>query len=1016
MVKKIISNSGIQFLKQEIIIDLNNDVQKNIRFFERYDSATASDILEYAHFLSSENIVVSKRSLLKNGFINYRGEVNDELNLNLLEVLDTETNTYSVGDVETAIECFEGKWIPLPFFRKNYDDNFIYSPTNWSRMNFKVKEKKGATYVLDCIVAFDTKLALTNTSHSQPFFTENEMSMNLGLCSNEDLLLKYCGGDEPNSPLDRYVESLYTDAGRSKNSYFPRKHCAFYIYFIKYIEKLKLLPDVELINSQQKESVDVDLVLDVGNARTCGVLFDYHDSDDIFNQAEKLILTDLSDPRKSYDHSFSMRLAFSTASFGNFRMSENQFKWPSILRLGSEAKDLIYSNDTSSTDGIFSVNNHSSPKRYLWDTKEARVQWEFIDSSNDNPIKSVFIEGVSDYFNSDGSLNLDGSINLESKYSKRSLMTFVFLEILCHAYSQMNSIEFREKHGSFSTPRSLKRLVVTCPTAMTNKEQYELRKAAQEARVVLNKIYGLSEDHVVTFKEATKSVTIVPSLRDLKLNQNEFKDKEDWSYDEATSCQLVYLYAEISKRYLNNCADYFELYGKKRTDLGEYEKKSVTIGSVDIGGGTTDLMICSYKYNDGGKTVITPVPHFWESFNYAGDDLVKEIISQVILDGEISNSEYNGTQGVIYNKLKEIGCTDVYQKMSLFFGENVAKMHFNHKKRRQDFNLQVCLPIAYKYLELTEKESENISLNFRDFFPTNTPSQKLLDDFNDHFGFRFEELEWKFNLNRINEIITTVFDSLLKKLSSVLYAYGCDIVLLAGRPTLLSQIESLFTKFYPVVPNRIISLNKYRVGKWYPFQDGSGYFEDQKSIVAVGAMIGMLGSKLDVLDNFRIDMSEFKEKMTSSAKFFGKYEKETQNLSHIYITPEENRNAIEVAGIPFSIGTQQLQLESYPSKPVFVFDFNHEEIEKKARARATDNNPNTIREQVERLKQNISSNMPLKVRIGRNYRENPELLEIDSITDSNREDISPSLFELRLQTLPSADGYWLDSGAFNIGI
>ena len=87
-------------------------------------------------------------------------------------------------------------------------------------------------------------------------------------------------------------------------------------------------------------------------------------------------------------------------------------------------------------------------------------------------------------------------------------------------------------------------------------------------------------------------------------------------------------------------------------------------------------------------------------------------------------------------------------------------------------------------------------------------------------------------------------DGLLKKISVALAEYGCDIVLLSGRPCSLKPIEDIFLKYYPVNPNRLKVLNDYRVGRWYPFQDGNGFFENQKSVVAVGALVGYICSEL----------------------------------------------------------------------------------------------------------------------------------------------------------------------------
>lgn len=69
----------------------------------------------------------------------------------------------------------------------------------------------------------------------------------------------------------------------------------------------------------------VDLVLDIGNSRTCGVLFEEGD----FTKSKMLELRNLSKPWISYENkSFDMRIAFRKADFGNdIVLDEDIFQW-----------------------------------------------------------------------------------------------------------------------------------------------------------------------------------------------------------------------------------------------------------------------------------------------------------------------------------------------------------------------------------------------------------------------------------------------------------------------------------------------------------------------------------------------------------------------------------------------------------------------------------------------------------------------------------------------------------------
>ena len=72
-------------------------------------------------------------------------------------------------------------------------------------------------------------------------------------------------------------------------------------------------PDVTLHDNKRRD-IFVDLVLDIGNSRTCGILFEEGD----FARGKMLELRDLSLPWISYENkTYDMRVVFRKADFGN---------------------------------------------------------------------------------------------------------------------------------------------------------------------------------------------------------------------------------------------------------------------------------------------------------------------------------------------------------------------------------------------------------------------------------------------------------------------------------------------------------------------------------------------------------------------------------------------------------------------------------------------------------------------------------------------------------------------------
>ncbi|MFM9947416.1 MAG: virulence factor SrfB [Saprospiraceae bacterium] len=1016
----LVANSGIQFLNFSLEIDPNADLVKSIRFWENVDMERQKIILEYAHFLVESEIWVSKRQLAEEGFLLEDGKLVEDINLTLLTPLDEENECYAINNIEASLEYFENQWIPLPFFERKSSGYFDFGPTNWARMKLVpvVNQKRTKEYTV--VLIFDTMLAQNPNDKESPFISKDKDYTEFSLCGDLDILLNYCDARYDCEWVDDYIGKLVYGAGNSRPDEFPElKYLAHYIYFIKYIQQIGVLPEIQLYNNRIEDALNVDMVIDIGNSRTFGILMESPKGKAFeFTEVKELKIQDLSDPIHSYEEPFDMRLAFHQNDFGEISFHSKKFQWPSFVRVGKEAKRLIYqSTNLFSTDGTESITNHSSPKRYLWDNEESNLQWELIRTDSKESMKAIYIEGISEQFSSDGTLAKSKSLfGITSNFSRSSLMTFVFLEILAHAMVQINSFEFRRKHGDSSKPRRLRWLVVTCPTAMVKAEQIALRQSAQDAAIALNRYFSATFNEEYDERADKSKVTVIPSPKDLEKNLSQIDTRKDWIYDEATCCQLVYLYAEISKRYLNKCEKYFSLYGKKRQDLYDYDKKSITVGSIDIGAGTTDLMICAYKYEEAGTAVLTPVPLYWESFSHAGDDLLKEIIRQVILEGKIDKEEFRGCSGVIENAVRDRKIKDVESRLNNFFGPDTSSMDYTVRQMRKKFNTQISIPIAEQYLEHAGLEKEDRVVDFKELFPLHKPNAELLNFFEERFEFRFEDIKWKLSAGKVNEIIETVFEPMIKHISTLLHVKGCDFVLLAGRPASLEKINQLFLKFYPVSPDRIICLNDYRVGRWYPFQDGNGYLTDKKSIVAVGAAVAMMGGKLDQLQGFRLNMETIKEKLISTAEYFGIYDGNTSRVDKIFIEPEVNKSQIQVAGLPIMIGFKRLPAASYPGRIIYSLDFDDDKILERKLNQLGGMDSELIHREIEEYKTNLKNRMPFKIRLLREYRQDREILIIESIEDKDRESLPKSILQLKLKTMDEHNGHWKDTGAFYLRV
>lgn len=139
------------------------------------------------------------------------------------------------------------------------------------------------------------------------------------------------------------------------------------------------VPELKIVTGTlSSQPVAVDLITDVGNTHTCGVIIEDHgEANDGLRQTMELQVRSLSEPQFMNALMFTSRLAFAEARFGKQHFSvesgrDEAFVWPSIVRVGDEARKLAMQRlGTEGNSGI------SSPRRYLWDETPAAQEWRF---------------------------------------------------------------------------------------------------------------------------------------------------------------------------------------------------------------------------------------------------------------------------------------------------------------------------------------------------------------------------------------------------------------------------------------------------------------------------------------------------------------------------------------------------------------------------------------------------------------------------------------------------------------
>lgn len=1016
----LIANSGIQLLT--VPLEINMQEKFTMWFHEWSDESGEDWVLDLVYELTDDNgtSFFKKKELYDGGFFAESQSEFTENDLRDKGIVplrrDDQMMPGVLGEIyklsfadkrNNTLEKFENVWLPLPYFHKRTEKRYSFGPLNWARFKMVPRESTEAKKMYDVIIALDTRATYETDPHNErPAFPDQfKREMSFMVCTDEYKVMDFCAPSKEYSYIDNYLFKLVhpdlQNPSQIKGNSKKLNHIASYVFLIEYIASRNCFPKLILYKDKDVEFKKIDMVVDIGNSSTTALLVE--DGCENFNQVAKLRLTDLTEPItydkdgnpeiRSYGDSFDMRLAFRRASFGDFGPKETrQFVHPSLVRLGHEANTLIHKSTQSKSSEALST--YSSPKRYLWDGRPNKEEWQFLVTDGD-PVDNHILQlnGITNQLKQNGEIDLEGHGGKTYHYSRRSLMTFAFLEMLVQARMQINSNQYREVRGKKEMPRKLNRLIITCPTAMSKLEREKLLQCARNAVILLE---NFEYTNVKDNPKPGSSIEIVPAVQKKSSEQK-------WYYDEATCAQLVYMFGEVGHKYKGCCDEFFNLYGKK-TD-NEFQN-TLTVGSLDIGAGTSDLMINRYAYSKGAVTTITPEPLFYDSYYFAGDDMLRGLINDLMMLDEDS---------AFYKKLKPMSFTECRQKLRDMFGPDYNGQTEAERIFRADFNMQYSVPLMYHFLELVRTGRENHTVRFQDVFDELPPNEGVMKHFEKVFGCGLDALEWDFDYDKVCKKIADKFEPYLKKIATIMFAKACDLVILSGRPASLPPIRDIFLKYYAVSPDRLILLNNYYVGRWFPFGQNTGYITDAKTIVAVGAFIGHYSSKLSSLNNFVIDTSKLDGKLKSTINFIEK-SRDSQQVTYC-ITPHQPTGDVFVNKLPAFLNVRQLGIKEYPARSLYTIDFNRQKIANKIQQNLIANGVGPVTDT--RLQQMVNDEVdqlrkraPFKVTLSKDLEDN-ETLSIEAITDKNDNDLSGSNIEVHIQSLGVEDKYWLDDGAFD---
>lgn len=698
------------------------------------------------------------------------------------------------------------------------------------------------------------------------------------------------------------------------------------------------------------------LAVDLGNTRTCALVCPDISLDTTNFEMMRLKLA------PHYGNKVSEGLWDSLCVIGKSKVFKDVS--PSFVRLGAD-NDLYLRDGTIFSEGIRSL---STPKRYFWDCDSDR-SWCVIHPGSKE-----------DYLlENQGDLELAQFISQEhyaGKHPRAMILEGMIFEMLEQAERMLNQEE-----------RFLPGAEVTKPTGAQKKKYV--------THLAMTYPAAWSKDEVAKYREVIqRGIDCYVSQRCGKI-----PIQLHMRCNEATAVMVNYIYSEALR--FGNGGRWLRLAGRPnrlRGDLG----RSLRIGVIDIGGGTSDLAIAEVEWTHL-REATNIITLYTSGTNEAGDALIARIIQDIIFDKVFDVMVQDGLSGKDREQLKT------------FLGREVAP-------KLKSLTRSFWFPLAIKFLEAIQNgDSGEVSITVYDPGKSDDPLSRGFRDFYDAFRDRTDTAE-NMEIRKFGLFIThlpdvdsdgpddgekaasalaidfgktdmDVFRKLLEdnfRFSPLIFgaaisAFQCDLVIWSGKTADNPAIRRLFEDQMPVPPESLISMNDYKISdRGFPLTLASGRLSDSKLATAIGAA---LYSMLEIGGDRNLRIS-IQSEVDSGRYYWGLTDK-----NGIFQPLFDGDETISRQTLTYN-GIQRLIIYRANSDSPLAFPMPTYEFREKP-----DRNIEKVNVQLELVQ--IDGRLDFKP-VGGSYIKNGEPKEFwgDNVKDD---------FELRIR-MTDADEIWLDSG------
>jgi hypothetical protein len=736
---------------------------------------------------------------------------------------------------DQAIQRFAGHWIPLPYLRfvgrdEQQRPRYDAGPSNWARAWIsQAPVEAGAVKVT---LAFDTSLERQSRFDAATYMAPNEDDAAFGstfICAESvDDLSPLLG--EP--WLERWLDALPTheDTGAAapdstvpvpnappSTIEFRHRQIALYLTLLRVLARAGVMPEARFTDTIQRRfpirTTAVDLIMDIGDTETAALLVDVtpgtSERTAAGGYAEQVRLRDLSMPHLVHEGPFPTAAEFTGTPFGDAMLSresgrQDAFLWPSLVRVGHEARRLSLRNN--GTEGVTGLNNLRS---FLMDDAASPGLWRQSTEDGVAAEHGPMVSGLMlAHVGENGALlgvTIPADIDvpgdsarmaiaqpkpqrgaIRPRFSRASMIAFFACEIVLQALAQVNAHAPDGDVTGEHDVRELRQIVVLAPAGLSARERDALLTRVNAGVVLAWR--GLGWDKVTGPGIPVRPTVMLGLGGDL-------------------GTQVAFLHDEVTSKYQGRFHDLLRVY--RGADSHDGGTETLRIASIDFGARSTSLTIVDYAARDDALQASEwdPTIQISERLPVGTEAAMQALIWSMILPA-------------IERHLTAAGLTPARHFLDEITGRSSTSLLIEDPYFTRRLNRKILWPAARGLFALNEHGAQSVEHGNR------AVSLALLvalgggrlEPVSDAFDvaalqagardFKLGDATVALKRNVLSRLIASEMQDTIGQVCKVVAAQACDLVLLGGEGARLPALKDAVLAALPVAASRLIDLTR----------------------------------------------------------------------------------------------------------------------------------------------------------------------------------------------------------------